>query len=132
MVTQENQQVVKVEKRQSVGDLLKEKPFYPELKMADKDAPLAGPIVIYDCQVREWDSDEYGHKEYVVFKWAPQNTDGSPGEPQLGKTGGIVIVSKFKRLLRLRYLPNPAGLDAVILFNVSETTGRTYFDFAPF
>lgn len=131
MVTQETKQEAKVEKRQSVGDLLKEKPFYPDLKMADKDAPLAGPIVLYDAQIREWDGD-YGHTEYVLFVWAVLNNDSTIGDKQLGKIGGLAITAKFKKLLRMKYLPSAIGLNTVILLNVAESSGRTYFDFAPF
>jgi hypothetical protein len=132
MVTQETkEQAAKVEKRQSVGDLLREQAFHTELKMADKDAPLAGPIVLYDAQIREWDG-EYGHTEYVLFVWAAHNPDGTLGEKQLGKIGGVAITAKFKKLLKMRCLPSLAGLNTVIMLNVSDITGRTYFDFAPF
>lgn len=131
MVTQETaQEVAKVEKRQSVGDLLREKPFYPELKMAEKDAPLAGPIVLYDARIKEWDG-EFGHTEYVLFVWCEFKSDGTLGEKQLGKLGGVAIVAKFKKLLGKKIFPSIAGVNAVIALNVSETTGRSYFDFSP-
>lgn len=84
--------------RKSVTDVLKPKPFYPDLPRESKDAILGIPSVLYDWViVKNWNSSEYGQSDFAIIAFGlPESND-----PEYTTIiSGVAVIKKLQALSR--------------------------------
>jgi len=105
-----------------ISDVLKPKPFYPELEKTPKDQMINSPCIIYDWVIiKDWNSSEYGSSSFAIVAY------GSLKSKMPEYTSILSVVVVLKKLAEL----SRKGFKGVIATLVKKETksGNEMWDF---
>ena len=84
-----------------VSDVLKPKPFYPDLERQPKDQMVDVDVILYDwIIIKDWQSSEFGSSSFAIVAYGSTESN----EPQYTSIiSGVVILKKLAELSRKGY-----------------------------
>lgn len=86
------------QERKQLSDVLKPKPFYPDLPRIDKQELIGKPIVIYDwIIIKDWNSSEYGSSSFAIIAWSENDQVEATGTSIIS---GVAVLKTLNELQR--------------------------------
>lgn len=80
-----------------IEDVLKPKPFYPDLPKTPKDDIVGIPVILHDWTiVKGWNSQEYGNSTFALIAYSV--TLDSTGPEFTTLISGLTVIKKLSEL----------------------------------
>ena len=85
----------------AIGDVLKHKPFYPDLDRQPKDEIVDVEVVLYDWRiVKDWETEDYGQSPFAIVAYGAVDSEKATHTTILS---GVVVLKKLIELSRKGY-----------------------------